>query len=146
MTPRTITFLKVVIACAAVVTLVAVPARELAPRITLAELVLFIAGAFGALVVLSVCSLQLVQFILRKGGTDPQWFWFSGEPPGLGRAHKHELPKTLFISSGLRATLLTVEAQRLGITVVGLADDQLLEIVEEARESFREHIGGGRTQ
>ena len=85
MTPRTVTFLKVVVACAAVVALVAIPAKELAPSITLTALVLYIASAFGALVVLSVCSLQLAQFILRKGGTDPQWFWFSGEPPGLAQ-------------------------------------------------------------
>ena len=83
MTPRTIAFSKVVVACAAVVALVAIPARELAPGITVAELVLYIAGAFGVLVVLTVCSLQLAQFVLRKGGTDPQWFWFGGEPPGL---------------------------------------------------------------
>lgn len=25
----------------------------------------------------------LFQFILRNAGTDPQWFWFSGEPRGL---------------------------------------------------------------
>jgi hypothetical protein len=41
----------------------------------------------GALLVISVAvtiaSLTLSQFILRKGGTDPQWFWFKSEPPGL---------------------------------------------------------------
>jgi len=85
MSPRTVTFLKVVVACAAVVALAAIPAKELAPSISLAELVFYIAAAFCALVALSVCSLQLAQFILRKGGTDPQWFWFSGEPPGLAQ-------------------------------------------------------------
>ena len=88
MTPRTATFLKVMVACAAVVTLVAIPAKELAPSITLAELALYIEVAFGVLVVLSVCSLQLAQFILRKGGADPQWFWFSGEPPGLAQLRR----------------------------------------------------------
>ena len=83
MTPRTVAFLKLIVASAAVVALVAIPAKKLAPSISLAELVLYIAAAFCALVALSVCSLQLAQFILRKGGTDPQWFWFSGEPPGL---------------------------------------------------------------
>ena len=88
MTPRTVAVLKVVVASVFVVALVAIPARELAPGITLAELVLYIAGAFGALVLLSVCSLQLAQFILRKGGTDSQWFWFNGEPPGLAQLRK----------------------------------------------------------
>jgi hypothetical protein len=80
---RGVTVLKVAIAAAAVVALVAIPARRLAPNLTLAELVLCIAGAFVGLVLVAVCSLQLAQFVLRNGGTDPQWFWFRGEPPGL---------------------------------------------------------------
>jgi hypothetical protein len=80
---RGVTVLKVAIAAAAVVALVAIPARRLAPNLTLAELVLCIAGAFVGLVLVAVCSLQLAQFVLRNGGTDPQWFWFRGELPGL---------------------------------------------------------------
>jgi hypothetical protein len=83
MARRGVTALKVAVAAAAVVALVAVPARKLAPNLTLAELILCIAGAFVALVALAICSLQFSQFVLRKGGTDPQWFWFRGEPPGL---------------------------------------------------------------
>ena len=83
MTPRTIGLVKGAVAAAAIVTLVAIPLRELAPAVTLPELVLLMACAFAGLVVLTVCSLQLAQFILRKGGTDPQWFWFNAEPPGL---------------------------------------------------------------
>jgi hypothetical protein len=30
-----------------------------------------------------VLTATYVQFIQRMGGTDPQWFWFSAEPPGL---------------------------------------------------------------
>jgi hypothetical protein len=82
-TLRTVVLLKVAVASAAVVTLIAIPARELVPNITLAELVLYIACAFVALVVVAVCSLQIAQFILRTGGTDPQWFWFKADPPGL---------------------------------------------------------------
>ena len=40
-------------------------------------------GRSMALLVLVVCSLQFSQFILRMGGTDAQWFWFSSEPKGL---------------------------------------------------------------
>jgi hypothetical protein len=80
---RAVVLLKVAVAAAAVVALVAIPARELVPNITLAKLALYIACAFVALVVAAVCSLQFAQFILRKGGTDPQWFWFNAEPPGL---------------------------------------------------------------
>ena len=30
-----------------------------------------------------VLSLTTMQWALREGGTDSQWFWFSSEPPGL---------------------------------------------------------------
>jgi hypothetical protein len=35
------------------------------------------------LVVAAIAWLALGQFILRKGGTDVQWLWFPGDPPGL---------------------------------------------------------------
>jgi len=33
--------------------------------------------------VAAIAWLALGQFILRKGGTDVQWLWFPGDPPGL---------------------------------------------------------------
>ena len=63
-----------------------------------------------------------------------------------GRAHKQQLPKTLFISSNQPANLLTVEAERQGITVVRVPEDQILLFIGEARESFRERFSGGSTQ
>ena len=63
-----------------------------------------------------------------------------------GQAHKQQLPKTLFISSGQPAKFLTVEAERQGIKIVGVPDDQLVIFVGEAREGFRERFGGGRAQ
>ena len=55
-----------------------------------------------------------------------------------GRAHKSELPKTLFIPSAQTATLLATEAARQGITVVRVPEDQLLLFTAEAREGFKE--------
>lgn len=63
-----------------------------------------------------------------------------------GQAHKQQFPKTLFIPSDQPANLLTVEAERQGITVVRVPEDQLLPFIAEARESFREHFSGGSTQ
>jgi hypothetical protein len=80
---RAVVLLKLTVAAAAVVTIVAIPARRLVPNIGIAELILYIACALVGLVVVAVCSLQFAQFILRMGGTDPQWFWFNAEPPGL---------------------------------------------------------------
>jgi hypothetical protein len=76
-------FVKVVIACVAVTALVSVPVRRVAPGLSLFELAVALACGFVALVVLAVAALSLAQFVLRAGGTDPQWFWFGGEPPGL---------------------------------------------------------------
>ena len=78
---------KLLLAAAAIVALVALPLRALLPGLPLSYLVVYgVAGLAGMLVLLvvgAVCSLQLSQLILRMGGTDAQWFWFSAEPPGL---------------------------------------------------------------
>jgi hypothetical protein len=78
---------KLLVAAVALVALVAVPARLLAPTLSIGNLLLYcavgLAGVLALLIFAAVCSLQFSQFILRHGGTDPQWFWFSGEPKGL---------------------------------------------------------------
>ena len=63
-----------------------------------------------------------------------------------GRAHKQQLPKTLFIPSNQPATLVATEAERQGITVVRVPEDQLLVFLGEARESFKDHFSGSSTQ
>ena len=60
-----------------------------------------------------------------------------------GRAHKKELPKTLFIPNDQPANLLAVEAERQGITVVRVPEDQLLLFTAEAREGFKEFSARG---
>jgi len=67
--------------------LVGVAGSQLAPKMPL-HLVLFysavgVTALFVVLVLAVVVTLTFAQFILRMGGTDPQWFWFSAEPPGL---------------------------------------------------------------
>ena len=64
-----------------------------APRLSLLELLLLLLCAFAVLVAITVASLALAQFVLRKGGTDPQWFWFSGEPPGLQNLREQQREK-----------------------------------------------------
>ena len=63
-----------------------------------------------------------------------------------GQAHKQQLPKTLFVPDDQPTKLLTVEAERQGITVVRVPEDQLLPFVGEAREGFKERFGGRSTQ
>jgi hypothetical protein len=67
--------------------LAGVAGSQLAPKVPLHLVLLYSAVGDAALFVLlilaTVATLTLVQFILRKSGTDPQWFWFPAEPPGL---------------------------------------------------------------
>jgi hypothetical protein len=62
------------------------------------------------------------------------------------RAHKQELPKTLFIPSEQPAHNLALEAERQKVTVVRVLEDHLLLFIGEAREAFREHFEGGSAQ
>lgn len=85
-------FGKMVLAAVALVALVAPLVKALAPGIAWGYLVFYslagLTGLLALLVVASVCSLQFSQFILRMGGTDTQWLWFSGEPRGLAALRK----------------------------------------------------------
>ena len=62
------------------------------------------------------------------------------------RTHKDARPKTLFIPNVLLANNLTLEAERQKVTIVRVAESQLLVFIGEAREGFSERFGGGRTQ
>jgi len=62
------------------------------------------------------------------------------------KSHKQELPKTLFIPSGQFNDILAAEAERQGIAAVRVQENQLLVFIGEARESFKEHFGGGSVQ
>ena len=58
-----------------------------------------------------------------------------------GKSHKNQFPRTLFIPANQEAQELATEAQRQGITVVRVPEDQLLIFIGEARDSFRERFG-----
>jgi len=63
-----------------------------------------------------------------------------------GRAHKQELPRSLFIPTDQPAKFLAAEAERQGIAVIRVPEDQLLLFIGEAREGFRERFGAGGAQ
>jgi hypothetical protein len=62
------------------------------------------------------------------------------------QAHKQQLPTTLFIPVDQPAKLMVLEAERQGIVVARVPNDQLEPFVGEAREGFKERFGGGSTQ
>jgi hypothetical protein len=67
--------------------LILVAAQDLVPDMSYAKLFAYIVFGLAALAVnlvgLSVIYLNVYQWVLRKGGTDPSWFWFNSEPKGL---------------------------------------------------------------
>ena len=79
--------IKILVAILLLSALAVVAGSQLAPKAPLLTVLLYstlgVLG-IGALVLLAtVVTLTVYQWVLREGGTDPQWFWFSGEPPGL---------------------------------------------------------------
>ena len=91
---------KVVLATLLLGVLAGVAGSQIVPGWSLVRVLLSsalgAAALLGVLVVATIAKLVLGQFILRKGGTDVQWFWFSGEPLGLehlrGQGHAPPAP------------------------------------------------------
>ena len=67
--------------------LIVVAAQDLVPHMSYTKLFAYIFIGLAALAVnlvgLSVIYLNVYLWVLRKGGTDTAWFWFSSEPKGL---------------------------------------------------------------
>ena len=78
---------KILLAMLLLAALAGVAGAQLAPKLPLLTVLLYSALgvlAIGAvLLVATLVTLTVYQWVLRNGGTDPQWFWFSAEPPGL---------------------------------------------------------------
>jgi len=78
---------KVLICAVLLIALVAYAAHKMAPQLSYALIFAYALLGFSlvaiALVGLSLFYLTIYQWVLRKGGTDPAWFWFSSEPKGL---------------------------------------------------------------
>ena len=81
------TAMKMLLAAVLLSCLAGMAGSQLAPNVPLVTVLLYsVVGAmvvFFVLVVATIATLTFAQFILRKGGTDVQWFWFQSEPEGL---------------------------------------------------------------
>ena len=79
--------IKVALAAVLLAFLAGIAGSQLAPNLPLYSVLLYSAvGAvvlFFTLVIATIATLTFAQFILRKGGTDVQWLWFSADPQGL---------------------------------------------------------------
>ena len=87
---------KVIIAVAAIIMLVSVASADIAPDVPLTSVLTACAIAIVIFLILLILGIiggaSFNQAIIRNGGTDPSWFWFGGEPPGL-EAQRAELKR-----------------------------------------------------
>ena len=78
---------KLLICAVLLIALVAFAAHNMAPQMSYALIFAYALLGFSlvgiALVGLSLIYLTIYQWVLRKGGSDPAWFWFNSEPKGL---------------------------------------------------------------
>jgi hypothetical protein len=85
--PRQMYWLKVAAAALLLGGLAVVAGAQLAPDRSLLSTLGFSAAAFVAVVAaIAVAALVIgtvMQWVLRHGGTDTQWFWFPSDPRGL---------------------------------------------------------------
>ncbi len=63
-----------------------------------------------------------------------------------GHSHKQRFPKKLFVPTDQAADILSTEAERNGISVVHVPEEELLVFIGEARQGFQEHVSGTRVQ
>lgn len=78
---------KLCVAFTTIFALIILASSDFAPDETLMTVMLssmiFVAVFFIFFIFSTIIILSFNQQILKSGGTDPAWFWFKGEPPGL---------------------------------------------------------------
>ena len=78
---------KVLLAIVLLSTLAGVAGSQIVPKMPLSGVLFYSAllalGLVVALILAVVVFGTFNQFVMRHGGTDPQWFWYRSEPPGL---------------------------------------------------------------
>jgi hypothetical protein len=78
---------KLLVALVLLTGLILFAAQDLVPQMSYVKLFAYLLLGVAVLAVnlvgLVVIYLNISQWILRKGGTDPAWFWFASDPKGL---------------------------------------------------------------
>lgn len=99
MTERSVFQIKLLICAVVLSTGMGFMAKLLWPALGLGTMALYVlagwailAGLMLVLVANTAISSWINQWVLRKGGTDTQWLWFSADPPGLKRDAKPKKP------------------------------------------------------
>lgn len=85
--------LKAVLACLCIAAIVVVAGADLFPAVSSLKVLVYAGCAMLFVLLLVAVAIVAGQqwnlFGLNHGGTDPQWMWFSGEPPGLQKERAH---------------------------------------------------------
>lgn len=83
---------KLVLAFTLVAGLLTFAAMKIAPGVGVVRValvaMLIVVLALALMAVLALLKVALNQYVLHRGGTDPQWLWFRNDPPGLKRLPK----------------------------------------------------------
>lgn len=103
-------------------------------------------GNFNVLALMDVTSCFILGTEFVSAGSAERSALESKRLIQAGYLQKHQLPKKPFMPSNLAADSLRVEAERRGIVVARVPEQQLLVCVGEARESFKEHLNRGSIQ
>jgi hypothetical protein len=97
MNPRPI--LKIVLALVCIAAVLVTAGADLYPEIPSYKVLAYAACAAFLVLALAVLTIlagqKLNLFTLNHGGTDQQWIWFSGEPPGLQRERERAARQAL---------------------------------------------------
>jgi hypothetical protein len=64
----------------------------------------------------------------------------------LGYGHKEQYPTELIIPNNQVANVLSHEAEKRGISVARVPEEQLQVFIDDAREGFQEHVSKDRVQ
>lgn len=118
-----VTIAKLVLAALLLAGIAGFLGKQMAPGAPLILVWTMAIGLIVLLLVVALVSLTIRQFILRQGGTDPQWFWFSSEPEGLVKLRSEAAVQELeqqpcsrqpnpLASSATRSAADTMEAMR----------------------------------
>jgi hypothetical protein len=96
---RSVFQIKLLVCGVVVSAAIAFMVRLLWPQLSVGTMALYmlaawamLGGLFLLLLFNTAISSWFNQWILRKGGTDTQWLWFSSDPPGLQRDRKPHKP------------------------------------------------------
>jgi len=99
-------------------------------------------GGFNCIALMDAAScFILTSALIPTNGVDPSKLE-SRRLLKKAHAHKHEMPKTLFIPSEQTANNLALEAERQKVTVLRVPEHQLLTFIGDARKEFKERFGG----